>query len=38
MTTTIFENKFKKSYNSNNYDVQGENESIISELQIYTKI
>ena len=35
MSQKIFENKNKSSYYSNNYDIQGENESQINELEIY---
>ena len=34
-TEKIFENKNKYSYYSDNYDIQGENNSEIEELEIY---
>ena len=35
MNSSIFGNKSKYSYNSNGFDVQGENEDKINEIEIY---
>ena len=35
LTSKVFEQKIKKSYYSNDYEIQGENESEIEELEIY---
>lgn len=35
LTAGVYEHKIKSSYSSNDYEVQGENESTINELEIY---